>query len=419
MCLKRSGSSAAFFAKIMTLSVSDRVVGAPAQVHPGLWRRAPNAWRLNGKLSGKTKRANLFKGDPFEIWLRGQDLNLRPSGYEPDELPDCSTPRLNSNSNPVSFLMQINKRNAHMPEGEALRILETALLCADQPLALADLRKLFDAEDLDKDDLRRLLALLQLDWQDKGLELVSVASGWRFQSRPEMQRYLSRLDPVRPPKYSRAVLETLAIIAWRQPVTRGDIEDIRGVTVSTQIVRTLEERGWIEVIGHKEVLGRPALLGTTRRFLDDLGLSSLDELPPLAEVGDEESGPSLFEQQVMALDAEAPPGEASSDEAASDEAASEQVAFDQAASEQAASEQAASDQVAINEVARDERSAHGPAAGLAAGEVPSDESLGGEASPGEARPVETEAPALDETRRGEGDDAPEFLGHEAASPDEA
>jgi len=171
-----------------------------------------------------------------------------------------------------------------MTEGQTLRILETALLCADQPLSLSELRKLFNTEEVGTDDLRRLLALLQLDWQDRGLELVSVATGWRFQSRPEMQRYLSRLDPVRPPKYSRAVLETLAIIAWRQPVTRGDIEDIRGVTVSTQIVRTLEERGWIEVVGHRDAPGRPALLGTTHQFLDDLGLKSLDELPGLMDV---------------------------------------------------------------------------------------------------------------------------------------
>src|SRR5690606_9008100 len=171
-----------------------------------------------------------------------------------------------------------------MTEGETLRILETALLCADRPLPLSELRKLFTADEVTTDDLRRLLALLQLDWQDRGLELVSVSSGFRSQSRPDMQRYLSRLDPARPPKYSRAVLETLAIIAWRQPVTRGDIEDIRGVTVSTQIVRTLEERGWIEVVGHRDAPGRPALLGTTHQFLDDLGLKSLDELPALGDV---------------------------------------------------------------------------------------------------------------------------------------
>lgn len=170
-----------------------------------------------------------------------------------------------------------------MTEGETLRILESALLCADRPLLLSELRKLFTVDEVSTDDLRRMLALLQLDWQDRGLELVNVASGWRFQSRPDMQRYLSRLDPARPPKYSRAVLETLAIIAWRQPVTRGDIEDIRGVTVSTQIVRTLEERGWIEVVGHRDAPGRPALLGTTHQFLDDLGLKSLDELPALGD----------------------------------------------------------------------------------------------------------------------------------------
>ncbi len=150
-------------------------------------------------------------------------------------------------------------------------------------MSLAELRKLFTAQEVSTDDLRRLLGLLQLDWQGRGLELVNVASGWRFQSRPEMQRYLSRLDPVRPPKYSRAVLETLAIIAWRQPVTRGDIEDIRGVTVSTQIIRTLEERGWIEVLGYRDAPGRPALFGTTHQFLDDLGLRSLDDLPPLGD----------------------------------------------------------------------------------------------------------------------------------------
>ncbi|MBX6965319.1 SMC-Scp complex subunit ScpB [Alcaligenes faecalis] len=143
----------------------------------------------------------------------------------------------------------------------------------------AELRKMFVSPPLSADDLRRYLAILQLDWKERGLELVQVASGWRFQSRPAMQVFLSRLSLERAPKYSRAVLETLAIIAWRQPVTRGDIEDIRGVSVSTQIVRTLEDRGWIEVLGYRDAPGRPALLGTTRQFLNDLGLRSLDELP--------------------------------------------------------------------------------------------------------------------------------------------
>jgi segregation and condensation protein B len=167
-----------------------------------------------------------------------------------------------------------------MTQTEILRILETALLCTEAPLSLADLRGLFEPV-ISGDDIRRHLAALQLDWRERGLELVQVAGGWRFQSRPEMQPYLGRLNPEKPPRYSRAVLETLAIIAWRQPVTRGDIEDIRGVTVSTQIIRTLEDRGWIEVLGYRDAPGRPALLGTTRRFLDDLGLRALDELPEL------------------------------------------------------------------------------------------------------------------------------------------
>jgi segregation and condensation protein B len=168
-----------------------------------------------------------------------------------------------------------------MTENEIIRVLETALLCAEQPMPVNELRMLFVAEEISNDDLRRYLAVLQREWEEKGLALVSLSSGWRFQSRPDMQRYLARLNPSRPPKYSRAVLETLAIIAWRQPVTRGDIEDIRGVTVSSQIIRTLEDRGWIEVLGYRDAPGRPALLGTTRQFLDDLGLRALDDLPRL------------------------------------------------------------------------------------------------------------------------------------------
>ena len=192
-----------------------------------------------------------------------------------------------------------------MTDNEIARVLETALLCADQPMPLAELRKLFATEDFSTDDLRRHLALLQLDWAERGLELVSLATGWRFQSRPEMQRYLSRLNPEKPPRYSRAVLETLAIIAWRQPVTRGDIEDIRGVTVSSQIVRTLEDRGWIEVLGHRDAPGRPALLGTTRQFLDDLGLRALDELPEL-ESQDAVAALAGLELEVVPGDPEAP-----------------------------------------------------------------------------------------------------------------
>lgn len=159
-------------------------------------------------------------------------------------------------------------------------VIESALLCAERPLAVADLRRLF-AEEIEPAEVRRLLDELASDWQGRGIRLLRVASGWRFQTVPELGPYLDRLHPEKPPRYSRAVLETLAIIAYRQPVTRGDIEDIRGVGVSAPIIRTLEERGWIEVIGHKDVIGRPELLGTTRQFLDDLGLRSLAELPAL------------------------------------------------------------------------------------------------------------------------------------------
>src|SRR6185437_12700079 len=165
---------------------------------------------------------------------------------------------------------------------EAKIVLETALICAQEPLKLGELRKLF-ADDVSADTVRTLLEDLKQDWSGRGVELVGLASGWRFQSKPAMRSYLDRLHPEKPPKYSRAVLETLAIIAYRQPVTRGDIEEIRGVTVNTQVVKQLEDRGWIEVIGHRDVPGRPALYATTRQFLDDLGLTALDELPPLAD----------------------------------------------------------------------------------------------------------------------------------------
>ena len=165
---------------------------------------------------------------------------------------------------------------------EAKIVLETALICAQEPLKLGELRKLF-ADGVSADTVRTLLEDLKQDWSGRGVELVGLASGWRFQSKPAMRSYLDRLHPEKPPKYSRAVLETLAIIAYRQPVTRGDIEEIRGVTVNTQVVKQLEDRNWIEVIGHRDVPGRPALYATTRQFLDDLGLRALDELPPLAD----------------------------------------------------------------------------------------------------------------------------------------
>jgi segregation and condensation protein B len=163
------------------------------------------------------------------------------------------------------------------------RVLETALLVASEPLPLSELKKLFDQE-FDDDTWRTLLDDLRRDWANRGVELVQLASGWRFQTRPEYQSYIDRLKNDKPPKYSRAVMETLAIIAYRQPVTRGDIEDIRGVAVSPNILKTLEGRGWIDAVGHRDAPGRPALYATTRRFLDDLGLRSLTELPPLTEI---------------------------------------------------------------------------------------------------------------------------------------
>lgn len=174
-----------------------------------------------------------------------------------------------------------------LPLSEAIhvkRVLEAALLSSPEPLPIADLRKLFE-EDIGAEVLRRVLEELRSDWSDKGVELANVASGWRFQVRPDYQKFLDRLNPQRPPKYSRAVLETLAIIAYRQPVTRGDIEEIRGVVVSSGILKALEARGWVDEVGHREVPGRPALYSTTRTFLDDLNLRSLDELPPLEDLG--------------------------------------------------------------------------------------------------------------------------------------
>ena len=197
---------------------------------------------------------------------------------------------------------------------DAKRVLETALICASQPLPLRDMRTLFN-DELGPDTLRSLLDELTRDWEGRGVELVALANGWRFQSRPELREYLDRLNPEKPPKYSRAVMETLAIIAYRQPVTRGDIEDIRGVTVASQIIKQLEDRGWVEAIGYREAPGRPALLATTRQFLDDLGLASLEQLPAID--GTPAAGAMLAEvlpEQPDLLDAQAalalePPGE--------------------------------------------------------------------------------------------------------------
>jgi segregation and condensation protein B len=178
---------------------------------------------------------------------------------------------------------------------DAKRVLETALICAQQPMPLRDMRTLF-ADEIGPDTLRALLDELVRDWEGRGVELVPLSTGWRFQSRPEMREFLDRLNPEKPPKYSRAVMETLAIIAYRQPVTRGDIEDIRGVTVSSQIIKQLEDRGWVEAIGYREAPGRPALLATTKQFLDDLGLASLEQLPLLDGTG--QAGTMLVENLI-------------------------------------------------------------------------------------------------------------------------
>ncbi|VVD84409.1 segregation and condensation protein B [Pandoraea horticolens] len=199
---------------------------------------------------------------------------------------------------------------------EAKLVLETALICAQEPLKVGDLRKLFN-DAVSGDTVRALLEEIRVQWDGRGVELVALATGWRFQSRPRMREYLDRLNPEKPPKYSRAVMETLAIIAYRQPVTRGDIEEIRGVTVNTQIIKQLEDRGWIEVIGHREVPGRPGLYATTKDFLDDLGLRALDALPPLEDPAAQAQIDLLAQQNIEF--GERAEGEAG-DEATSDDA---------------------------------------------------------------------------------------------------
>jgi segregation and condensation protein B len=214
---------------------------------------------------------------------------------------------------------------------EAKVVLEAALLTSEQPLSVPELRRLFN-DELNADTIRVLLDELRVDWNGRGVELAALATGWRFQSAPSMRPYLERLNPERPPKYSRAVLETLAIIAYRQPVTRGDIEEIRGVTVSANVIKTLEDRGWIEVIGHREAPGRPALFATTKSFLDDLGLRSLEELP-LLETGGQvpvefelqfaeaarATTESITDPAPAAVDAEGAPDEAADAEPSADQ----------------------------------------------------------------------------------------------------
>jgi segregation and condensation protein B len=186
---------------------------------------------------------------------------------------------------------------------DAKRVLETALICASQPLKVSELRVLF-GDELGSDTLKTLLEDLQADWAQRGVELVQVASGWRFQSRPEMRVFLDRLHPEKPPKYTRATLETLAIIAYRQPCTRGDMEDIRGVTINSLIIKQLEDRGWVETIGHRETVGRPALFATTRQFLDDLGLESLDQLPAIDDTAAQANALASLDMPLPGMEAE-------------------------------------------------------------------------------------------------------------------
>nr|WP_198983796.1 SMC-Scp complex subunit ScpB [Herbaspirillum sp. ASV7] len=231
---------------------------------------------------------------------------------------------------------------------EAKKVLETALLCTHEPLSVNELKKLYidpeseEVSEINAEMIRQMLEELRTEWADKGVEVVSLSTGWRFQSRKEMKVYLERLNPEKPPRYTRATLETLAIIAYRQPVTRGDIEDIRGVAVNAQTIRMLEERGWIESIGHRDVPGRPALFATTRKFLDDLGLSSLEELPALQQVGGEaavqgallelqalEGGAAaLIEEEAADAAEDAQPALAESDEGAPAEPQAAQVQAD-------------------------------------------------------------------------------------------
>ena len=283
---------------------------------------------------------------------------------------------------------------------DAKRVLETALICAQAPLPLRDLLSLFD-QQVGADTVRSLLDELSADWQGRGCELVMLATGWRFQSRPEMREYLDRLHPEKPPRYSRAAMETLAIIAYRQPVTRGDIEDIRGVTVTTQIIKSLEDRGWIETIGYRETAGRPALYATTRQFLDDLGLASLDQLPAVIGAdGQPVPGEGLPAEQASLLDAamagtDGPVAEPGAIDPGAAEAGSDVVAPGSTLPEagvDASANAAAADEPAANESAADEPVARGSeAADATPTDVSATEASGavGEAAQGEVSSVIT------------------------------
>lgn len=219
-----------------------------------------------------------------------------------DPLPQSETPLpADTESSPDEVTICTDLFGGKMNTEQFKHLLEAALLTSTEPLPVAELKKLSDVS-LDNRQMEMLLEELAQEWQERGVELTRVASGWRFRAKPEMQQYIDRLNPQKPPRYSRAVLETLAIIVYHQPVTRGDIEEIRGVAVSSQILKTLEARGWVEVIGTRDTPGRPELFATTRQMLDDLDLRTLQELPPLEEIGAllEQDAAATSQEQVVA-----------------------------------------------------------------------------------------------------------------------
>ena len=225
---------------------------------------------------------------------QGSDPNV-VNGQSQGTDPDVATERESGEQHPLESGSVPALESGSVPEVK--RILEAALLSSSEPLTVLQLKRLF-AGEVDADNIRKVLDELKDEWADRSIELTSVASGWRFRVKPDYQKFLDRISSEKPPRYSRAVLETLAIIAYRQPVTRGDIEDVRGVAVSPATLNALVERGWVEILGHRDSPGRPAILGTTKKFLDDLNLRSLEELPPL-----EELQASLEQPPVVTLEA--------------------------------------------------------------------------------------------------------------------
>jgi len=242
--------------------------------------------------------------------LDEQDVQAAAEGQQPPQEDPASEPQANDGQATSDDEASVVSAEAESTEVQApdldiahvKRVLEAALLSSTEPLSVQALRRLFSGQ-VSADNLRKTLDELREEWTGRAIELTAVASGWRFRVKPEYQVHLDKITNEKPPRYSRAVLETLAIIAYRQPVTRGDIEEVRGVAVSPATLKALEERGWIEAVGHRETPGRPALFATTRKFLDDLNLRSLEELPALEELQ------SALEPQpqLAAIDADSAP----------------------------------------------------------------------------------------------------------------